>query len=86
MKAFLALLAFAAAGQSQTTALIDQPPRSTMVLSPLTTPTAQSNQQLLGQINGTISQRAFQHRVLTLAVPAASLPFASDRPVIIRAR
>jgi hypothetical protein len=67
MKAILASLALAATAHAQSNALIQQPPRQApAVFSPLTPATTQSNQALLSQINSTISQRYFEHQVLTL--------------------
>lgn len=77
MKALLFLLATGTAAFAQTPLVLRQPAPQVAVVSPLTSPTAQSNQQLLNQINSTISQRTFQHQVLTLQQPA--------QPVVITA-
>jgi len=86
MKAPLAFLALAALAHAQSPALIYQPAQSPTVVSPLTNSTAQSNQALLSQINNTISQRYFEHQVLTINSPANSSNFQIDRPIVIPAR
>jgi uncharacterized membrane protein YgcG len=79
MKAALAFLALTACLHAQSPVVISQPTPQATVVSPLTTSTAQTNQALLNQINSTISQRAFQHQVLTLPQP---VPTSVSAPVI----
>jgi hypothetical protein len=85
MKALLAFLALAVAAQAQTPLVIYQPAPVANVVSPLTNPTAQSNQALLNQINSTMSQRFFEHQVLTLQTSPGPLN-PSDTPRLIQAR
>jgi hypothetical protein len=58
---FASALATAAAQQ----VIIYQPQPPVTVVSPLTTAPVAANQNLLNQINGTLTQRRFQHDVLT---------------------
>ena len=86
MKALLAFLTLTAAVHAQSPVVIYQPAPQATVVSPLTSPTAQSNQALLGQINSTIGQRYFEHQVLTLIPPTASPVLTTTPMTTIRAR
>ena len=79
------LLAATAFGYAQTPLILSPPVNSPTVVSPLTNPTSQANQALLSQINSTISQRYFEHQVLTLIPPAAPTVFTTTTPTF-RAR
>ncbi len=76
----------AAVAYAQPAVVIYQPAPQATVVSPLTNSTAQSNQALLNQINNTISQRYFEHQVLTLTQPATQPLFFNDMPRVIRAK
>ena len=85
MKALLAFFTLTAAVHAQSPVVIYQPAPQATVVSPLTSPTSQSNQALLSQINSTIGQRYFEHQVLTLVPPTAPAVFTTATPTI-RAR
>jgi hypothetical protein len=86
MKSLLALLAMAASANAQSPVVIYQQPSQAAIVSPLTSSTAQSNQALLGQIHQTISQRYFEHQILTLSPPSAPPILFNSTPRVIKAR
>ena len=83
----LALVTSAVSARAQTPVVIYPPASSVNVVSPLTNSTSQANQALLNQINATISQRRFEHQVLTLqTTPVIRTPAAFATPRLIRSK
>ncbi len=66
--------------------VIYQPAPAFTVVSPLTSPTAQSGQTLLNQINGTLAQRQFEHQALTVSLLPQSPVFPAAQRIVIQPR
>jgi len=83
--ALLAPLALAVTAHAQSSAVLYSPATQTTVVSPLTSTTPQANQALLNQINNTISERTFEHQVLTMPSQPATPTLFYTTPRVVRA-
>lgn len=90
MKARLLLvpLAMFSTLMAGTPVVLVQPRPQLNLVSPLTTTTAQSNQQLLNQVNSTLSQRQFEHQLTTVqtAIRTQTFPQQLAPAVVIQPR